>query len=143
MDDRSTLRLTFQGDPGSDVDELTTLTRQLRSELLQLDLGEVHVPTAGPSPAGSKAVDAFAVGQLVVQFAASATSLTAVIGSVKSWLSRGRVARKIKLEIDGEVLELDGGVPLAEEKRLIQLFVGRHSRGPEPVTTSDEKATDG
>jgi hypothetical protein len=135
MGELSTVRLTFQVDADFDVDELATSTRELRSELLQLDLDDVQVPPAGPPPKGSKAFDAFTLGQLIAQVAASATSLTAFIGAVKGWLCRGRAAHTIKLEMDGDVLEVNG-VSSDEEQRLIDLWVTRHSGSLGKVTDS-------
>jgi hypothetical protein len=119
-------RLTLEIDADADPEELASLSRQLRNELLQLDFESVELPTIGPAPDGSKAIDAVAIGQLVAQLAASADALKVVVGTIKAWLRRGQVAHAIKLQMDDDVLEVTG-VSSEDEKRLIDVWIARHA----------------
>ena len=52
------LRLTLDAEPETDSEELEKLTRQLREELLELDVQAVAWVTGGPTPAKAKAGEA-------------------------------------------------------------------------------------
>jgi hypothetical protein len=119
-------RLTLQVEADADPEELASLSRQLRHELLQLDVESVELAAIGPAPDGSKAIDAVAVGQLVAQLAASADALKVVVGTITAWLRRGRVVRAIKLQMDDDVLEVTG-VSSEDQKRLIDVWIARHA----------------
>lgn len=114
---------------GADAQRLDDVTGMLRRELLDLDVDDVRRPTAGPAPDGSRALDVAALGALVVTLGHTATGLGEVVAAVRRWLARGGgVRRTVKIEIDGDTLELSE-VSAAEQDRLVDLFVGRHSRG--------------
>jgi hypothetical protein len=116
---------------GADAERLDTLTRYLRQELLQLDVGDVTALQAGAPPPGTRAIDAGAIGGLVVTLHQSAQSFVGVIASLRLWLRRGDgIKRTIRLELDGDVLELSQ-VSLPEQDRLVDLFVNKHSRAGE------------
>ena len=57
-------------------------------------------------PPGTRAVDFVALGTLVITVAQSQL-LVAVVSTVRSWLG-SHPQRSIKLEIDGDVLEMTG-----------------------------------
>ena len=87
MDEHAaTLEVKVAVGPGGDAEELAQATRQLRRELLDLDVDSVETPPAGEPPAGSRAVDVATLGALVVNMADSQL-LAAVIGAVRSWLA--------------------------------------------------------
>jgi hypothetical protein len=111
------------GDSDADAEELAELTSRLRRELLDLDVEAVELPQAGEPPAGSKAVELVALGALVVTVAKS-DLLASVVATVRSWLS-GHQQRNVKLEIDGDVLEVSG-VSSKEQRRLINEWLRRH-----------------
>ena len=49
--------------------------------------------------------------------------------TIRTWLRRGEgTGRKIRVEIDGDALELSDASP-AQEDRLIELFASRHAPG--------------
>ena len=91
----ATLDVNVAVGPDCDAEELALATRQLRRELLDLDVDSVETPSAGEPPPGSRAVDVATLGALVVNMADSQL-LAAVIGAVRSWLS-GSSRRSIKL----------------------------------------------
>lgn len=114
---------------GADAQRLASLAGFLRQELLQLDVENVSTLRTGHAPPGAKAVDAAAVGGLLVNLGSHVESIGAVVAAVRSWLKRTQgVHRTVRLEVGGEFLELSE-VSAAEQERLIDLFVRRHS-GP-------------
>jgi hypothetical protein len=121
---RSTLGVQVAVGPDGDAEEIAEATLQLRRELLDLDLDAVQVPGAGEPPPGAKAVDVAALGALLVQLADSQL-LAAVVAAVGSWLG-GSSRRSIKLELDGDALELTG-VSSKEQRRLTDEWLARHT----------------
>lgn len=111
---------------GSDADpeEVAQAALTLRRELLDLDVRGVEVPRTGQAPPGSRAVDLAAVSALLVNIAESQL-LPAVLAAVRSWLA-GSSRRRIKLELGGDVLELNG-VSSREQRRLADEWLGRHT----------------
>jgi hypothetical protein len=120
------IRLKLAED-GADAERLDALTGYLRRELLQLDVEEVSRVQAGDVPPGARAIDVLALGGLVVSLGRAATGLQQVVAAIRRWLSSGDgIRRTVKIEIDGDILELSE-VSLAEQDRLVDLFVRRHS----------------
>jgi hypothetical protein len=112
---------------GADPQRLETLTGFLRDELLQLDVETVAVLPTGTPPAGARAIDATAVGGLLVSLGHTAGGLRSVVQVLQQWLARGhRAARTVRLEIDGDVLQLSNA-SAADQERLVELFIGRHA----------------
>lgn len=111
---------------GADDERLDALTRQLREELSQLDVAAVTGLSGGEAPAGTRGFDVVTIGGLVVSLFSS-QGVLAVVGAVRGWLARGHAAspRSVRLEIDGDVLELTGADD-ADQERLVTLFVSRH-----------------
>ena len=111
---------------GADAERLDTLTRFLRQELLQLDVADVTALPAGEPPPGTRAIDAIAIGGLLVTLNRSAQGVRTVVSAIRAWLARGDgVKRTVRLELEGDVLELSE-VTETEQTRLIELFVSRH-----------------
>ena len=111
----------------ADAERLDELTSSLRQELLQLDVEDVTALRAGEPPPGARGLELAAVGSLLVGLGSSTDALRAVISAIRGWLSRGWGAhRSVKLEIDGDVLELSEA-SATDQDRLIGLFVARHA----------------
>jgi hypothetical protein len=120
------LRLQLAED-GADAERLDELTSFLRAELLQLEVEDVTRLRAGEPPPGARVFDVIAAGGLIVGLGRSADALRGVVAVVRKWLARGdQVRRTVRLEIDGDVLELSE-VTVAEQDRLIGLFIRRHT----------------
>jgi hypothetical protein len=127
MEERTaTLGVQVALGPDSDAEEVAEATLQLRRELLDLDIDAVELAGAGEAPAGSKAVELAALGALVVTVAQSQL-LAPVIAAIRSWLG-GAPQRSIKLELDGDVLELTG-LSSREQRRLTDEWLSRHKGG--------------
>jgi hypothetical protein len=112
---------------GSDDDEaLAESASQLLEELSELDVDDVQPATAGDAPAGSKGIELVALGALIVKLARSGKILGQVVGVVRDWMTRNS-ASSVRLEIDGDVLEIKGVVSPDERKTLIDSWVQRHT----------------
>jgi hypothetical protein len=110
----------------ADQERLASLTHSLRAELLQLDVDDVRLVRAGPTPAGARSVDAAAVGGLVISVGQSAQALRSMVSAIRRWLSgHDQPARSVRLEIDGTSLELSNASEVDQE-RLVQLILDRH-----------------
>ncbi len=118
---------------GADAERLDTVTRYLRDELARLDVDGVRAGPGGEAPEGSRAFDVVAVGGLLVSIANSQV-LRAVVTTVRGWLRRTpEQARTVRLELDGDVLELSGATS-QEQERLVELFLSRHAPTPGAAT---------
>jgi len=109
--------------PDADAEEVAEATLQLRRELLDLDVEAVELPRAGEPPPGTRAVELAALGALAVTLAQSQL-LTPVVAAVRSWLA-GQHQRSVKLELDGDALELTG-LSSNEQRRLVDEWLRRH-----------------
>jgi hypothetical protein len=107
----------------ADAEEVAEATLQLRRELLDLDVEAVELARAGEPPPGTRAVELAALGALVVTVAQTPL-LGPVVAAVRSWLA-GAQQRSIKLELDGDVLELSG-LSSKEQQRLVDEWLRRH-----------------
>lgn len=113
------IRLTAGLD--ADDEELDASTRQLRNELLALDVERVDLVTAGPAPEGAKAGDAVTWGALLVTLAGSGALLPVLVDSIRSWLLRHR-DHKVVLQIDNARLEISDVSP-EQQQRLIDSWL--------------------
>jgi hypothetical protein len=114
---------------GADTERLDALTGFLRQELLQLDVEDVTPLRAGEPPPGSRGFDVVAVGELLVTLSRPPEGVRAIVVAVRKWLARGEgIRRTVRLEIDGDVLELSGATA-AGQRRSVGLFVSRRAGG--------------
>lgn len=117
----------YLSEDGADDQRLDMLAGYLRDELLQLDVQNVTALRAGEPPPGSRGLEIAAAGALLVSISQSAERLGAVVAAIRRWLTRSDATpRTVRLEIGGDSLELSGASE-ADQKRLIELFVSRHS----------------
>ncbi|MFC9256338.1 hypothetical protein [Amycolatopsis thailandensis] len=115
------------GEDGADAERADQLAGYLRRELIERGLSDVKALPAGEAPPGSRGFDAVTAGGLLVTLGKSADGLRSVVAAAREWLSRGgRVKRTVRLEIDGDVLELSEA-SLSDQDKLVDLFVSRHS----------------
>ncbi len=120
------LKLQFGDGPQTDKEELEMVTRQLREELLGLDVEDVDFVSTGEAPEKAKAGDPVTWGTLLLTLAASGGVITTVINAVQSWLTRAD-RRSITLEIDGDKLEIKG-ISSEEQQRLTDEWLKRRSK---------------
>jgi hypothetical protein len=109
----------------AEVEEVAELTRQLRRALMELDVDAVEPVPAGPAPPDSKAAEALAVAGLLVSLVNASGMLGSVVEAIQSWLT-GRGPRSVRLELDGDVLEVSG-VSSRRQDELIRVWLDRHA----------------
>ncbi|MFJ8910143.1 hypothetical protein [Amycolatopsis sp. NPDC102389] len=115
------------GEDGADAERVEQLAGYLRGELIDRGVADVKALPAGEAPPGSRGFDPAMAGGLLITLGKSADGLRSVVAAVREWLSRGgRVKRTVRLEIDGDVLELSEAT-LTDQDKLVALFVSRHS----------------
>jgi hypothetical protein len=125
MTDQTTqLKLNINAGPEADIEELAELTRQLREELIELEVEAVDLVSAGETPAEAKAGDSVTWGTLMVTLAASGGILTTLINVLQAWLTRHE-QRSVTLAIGDDKLEVKG-LSSEEQQRLINTWLSRH-----------------
>jgi hypothetical protein len=104
------LQVAIEVDAGAsaDAEELDALTAQLQCELQELDLEAVERVRQGQAPPGARPV-----------------MLSSAVEVVRCWLS-GRSQRSVKLEIDGDVLEVTG-LSTDDQRALISAWLARNA----------------
>lgn len=111
---------------GSDELRLEELSLQLRNELLDLDdVTSVKQLAAGEVPEGARAGLALAVGGLVTTLAQG--NIVGLVQTVVAWLRRGGSERSVRIEVDGDVLDLKG-VSDETQRKLVDDWLSRHAR---------------
>lgn len=119
-------RLTLNINPGpqADAEEIAELTRQLRTEVMELNVESIDLVHAREVPAQAKSGDPITWGTLLVTLAASGGVLTTLINVLQPWLTRHKGC-SVTLEIDGDKLEVQG-ISSKEQRRLINDWLSRH-----------------
>ncbi|MFI8305070.1 hypothetical protein ACIF80_16745 [Streptomyces sp. NPDC085927] len=112
---------------GSDPEHVARRTRNLREELLQLDVEDVRSVPAGEVPPGARAVDVAMIGSLLVDLGSAATGLGQVVAVIRDWWGRRHDTRpSLRLTLDGDVLELSEATD-EQVAEAFDLFVRRHA----------------
>jgi hypothetical protein len=120
------VRLVLRPDPELDAETCDRLTRQLRSEIAQLDVDSARLDAAGPPPEGAKAGEAVTLGAIVVAMSASGGVFATVLGTVREWLGRQSGRHRISVTIDGDTLELERATA-AQQRELLDAYLRRHA----------------
>jgi hypothetical protein len=114
-------------DPDADDEHLEELAARLRRVLLDLDVDAVERAPAGPVPDGAKAAGLAEIATLIVTLGNAAGGLGALVGAVRGWLGSGSSeTRSVKLELDGDSLEVTG-LSKPEQERLIEEWLSRQA----------------
>jgi hypothetical protein len=119
------LDLCIAAGPEAGAAELDELAGQLREQLLELDIERADRATGGQVPPGARASEILLAGALTVMLVQSSGLLTALVETVRSWISRGG-GRSVKLEIEGDVLEVTG-ITRKDQRELIETWIDRHT----------------
>ena len=116
---------------GADDVRLDDLGRLLRDELLQLpETASVDALTVGEAPPGTRGGLVTEAGALVVTAQPHVAAVVTIVTSVWRWLRRGssNTPRTIRLEVDGDVIELTGATDALQDK-LVEEWIARRSAG--------------
>lgn len=117
------VQVRIQAD-GAEDDELALAAGQLRQQLLQLDVEDVQLVSAGSAPDGSRSAGALAVGELSITILQSPELLTALIGAVSGWLG-ARTARSVEVTLDGDTVKMTGAGS-QERQQVVDAWLVRH-----------------
>jgi hypothetical protein len=102
-------------------EELDNMTRQLLSELRDLDIESVELEIGAPAPEGSKG-DPITLGAITMQVLPVA--IPSVIGLVQAWVMRGQ-GRTVKFK--GKGIDFEGS-PEELKKLLATLDMGKKKK---------------
>ncbi|MCX4667990.1 hypothetical protein OG453_15135 [Streptomyces sp. NBC_01381] len=116
--------------PHSDLDDehCERITRQLRSELMQLDVDAVRrAPSVVAAPDGAKPGDPFTLGAIIVSLSTSG-ALVAVIETARDWLQRQNQPHGLKITINNNSVELADATD-EERSALVALLIRQTDNG--------------
>ncbi|AGL17098.1 hypothetical protein [Actinoplanes sp. N902-109] len=120
-------------EPGANQDRLFRTTRNLQERVQETRVSVRRPPAVVPAPPGTRAGDIATIGEFVVAVQAAVPVVAAVVRAVRQWLAdSAQPARKVRVEIDGDVLELDAATPEQQDKIVDGFLRGvldRHERG--------------
>lgn len=118
--------LVVRPDAESDQDIGERLARQLRTELVELDIDSAALVAGGPVPDGAKGADAVTVGAIVVALSASGGVFTALLETLRDWLDRHSARHRISVTLDGDTIELERA-SAAQQQALVDAYIQRHT----------------
>lgn len=111
----------------TEAEFLENHTRNLRQELLQLDVESVKPLPVGAPPPGARGIDAVDVGTILVSVGQAAAALQQIVNTVRAWARRGYShTRTVVIKIGDDELKITG-VAAKDETRLVDLFVAKHA----------------
>ncbi len=122
----SSVLITLKPDPEAEPDEVERYSRQLFTELNDLDIESLRPVAAAEAPPGSKGAEVFEFGAWIMALSASGGVFTRVVDVVRDWLGRHPSENRISITIDGDVLELSNATP-HEQHDIVKAFIRRHS----------------
>ncbi|WP_182872952.1 effector-associated constant component EACC1 [Microbispora sp. H10670] len=122
------MELKVSLDAGSEADEIEIerLSRNLRGELLDLDVDDVrHLPDS--APANAKAGDGAIWTTLLVTLSASGGVITTIIAAINGWLSRRQEPVTVTVQFGDNSITLPNATD--EERRLLlDAFIAQQER---------------
>ncbi|RLC74604.1 MAG: hypothetical protein DRI81_13505 [Chloroflexi bacterium] len=124
MPDQIELKLFLNPTAQTDAEELERLTRQLRQDILDLEVEDVRPLEAAAAQAGAKSGFPVALGALLITTLASSNVLPPLIDLLKSVLEHHSLS-SVMLEIDGDKIEVKGN-PSRKQQELIKAWMSRH-----------------
>ena len=120
-----TLQLTLNKDEHDTNTEIAKLSRQLRSELLKLNIENVDYRRKENLVDGTKAGEIISWETLIITLAASGGIISTLINFILGWVKRNE-GRGVTLELNGNKLEVTG-LSASEQKELIETWLKRNS----------------
>lgn len=112
-------------DPELDAETCERLSRQLRTELAELDIESIRNVAVGTVPDGAKGIDPVTVGEIILAMSASGGVFTSAIATLRDWLGRHAQQHRISVTIDGDTIQLDRA-SAAQQQQLVDAYVRRH-----------------
>jgi hypothetical protein len=108
------------------IEDIDQMTRQLLSELRELDVESAELAKGEPAPTGTKAIDPVTIGSIAI--AVLPTALPKVIDAIQAWASRGSNRTvKFKGKVGGQAIEFEGSAEDLQ-KVLTKLSEGKKKR---------------
>jgi hypothetical protein len=136
------LFLYVEAGEDADVDELDQLSRQLRTELEDLDVGEVSLVEQGEIPAGAKSAEAVTWGALAITVLPAL--LPKLVEFLQSWVMRAEERKvKIKTVTGDQTVELEyptKGVSAQDLERLVKAMTAGQAELPEQGEQLEKEA---
>jgi hypothetical protein len=115
MDQTARIILAFPDDGEASAEERDTRARQLRREMLDLDVDAIEYAHGDAPPSGSKAVDVAEVGTLIVAIANSASAILGLVNALHAWRQRNR-RHDVLVTLNGELLQVSGLSSTAQQE---------------------------
>jgi uncharacterized protein YajQ (UPF0234 family) len=109
-------------DQDHDRDEVTTLTKRLRSALLTLDVADVQPVSDDDAPEGAKSGAGIA-SALGIRLAAA--GLAAIVRKIRDWARQSRCS--VEVTIDGDTVKITGASK-DQQDALVNVWLARHAR---------------
>jgi len=120
VDPEETTHVILEVSAGADADERDLLTRELRSELLELGTGSVELTSAGEPPPGIKAAEVFTLGALAL--AVLPAFLPKLVEYLHSWTMRAENRKiRVKTQVGDRSIELEYTPTAVSEEELMKL----------------------
>lgn len=133
-----TALIVLQGAPDSDVDELESLTFELREQLLELDVEDVDPVRQEDAPAGTKIAGTLTVGALAVTVGIPA--LRKALDVLKAWIEN-RPVRSASVTIGDKTIEIQAASK-KDQRSLIDAFISAQEDASTEPTVSISGATE-
>lgn len=117
---RNRLRVELRLHDDADEQERALDAAKLRRRLLELDVDNVEVASAGPAPDGARAAGAMEIGALIVALASSPSLISSVGQVLSGWIS-SRNNRGAIVQLGDRRIELTG-ISHDDQMRLLRIF---------------------
>lgn len=109
-------------DLAADEEAYESMSFALREEILSTDVNDVRFVRTGTAPDGTRGLDVTAVNQLLVTLPASLAAVSALVNTVRGWLSRSNDGRTVELTLGDKSLKL-ARASSDDQQRLIEEFL--------------------
>jgi hypothetical protein len=109
-------------DLAADEEAYESMSVALREEILSTDVNDVRFVRTGTAPDGTRGLDVTAVNQLLVTLPASLAAVSALVNTVRGWLSRSSDGRTVELTLGDKSLKL-ARASSDDQQRLIEEFL--------------------
>ncbi len=114
-------------DDAREEEELADDAASLHRELLALDGIEVSRASTSEPADGTRSPELLAIGAFLVSLKPTLEQLASVVHAVRGWLQRRGSHRTIRLELDGDVLEMTGATSDVQAK-LADQWIRAHTQ---------------